>query len=224
MKYRENDLFDTAEKRQTIAERIMQYGVKGLCDCEPIEELIRPYISSKINMTSLVKTIADAMNSNLLLTLEDLTAIKGVSEEIATGLLIALELGRRKGEKRKKSISSPSDIYEQVKHFADEESETFVVMALNGAYEIIYTKSVSRGLINRTIVHPREVFSDAIKERAVAIALIHNHPSGNVEPSADDKNVTKRLQAAGELIGIKILDHLIISEEGYFSFMEHGLM
>ena len=97
-------------------------------------------------------------------------------------------------------------------------------MLLNGAHEVISTFVATIGLLNRTIVHPREVFSDAISRRAAAIAIAHNHPSGNIEPSDDDKDVTSRIVKAGEILGIKVLDHLVFTDEQYFSFLEHGLM
>ena len=218
------DLFGTLNEKQTIAERIMQYGIKGLGDRELIEGLISPYISKKVDSRKLSDTILEAMDKNSAPSLNELRAIHGVSEELASGILIALELGRRKGEKRKRAITCPSDIYSEIRHFADDEQEHLIVMALNGAHEIIFTKRVSTGLVNRTIVHPREIFADAIKERASAIVIAHNHPSSHLEPSDDDKDVTKRVQRAGEILGIRLLDHLIISGEGFYSFLEHGIL
>ena len=224
MNYGQLDLFGTADEKQTIAERIMQYGIKGLGDRELIEGLISPYLSVRMDSRKLADTILTAMDKNTTLSLEELKAIHGVSEELASGILIALELGRRKGEKRKRAITCPSDIYSEIRHFADDEQEHLIVMALNGAHEVIFTKRVSTGLVNRTIVHPREVFADAIRERATAIVIAHNHPSGHLEPSEDDKDVTKRIQRSGEILGIRILDHLIISNQAYYSFLEHGLI
>ena len=224
MNYGQLDLFGVIEEKKTIAERIMQYGIRGLGDKELIEALISPYISARIDSRKLADTILEAMDKNSSPSLDELRAIHGVSTELASGILIALELGRRKGEKRKKTITCPADIYSEIRHYTDDEQEHLIVMALNGAHEIIFTKRVSTGLVNRTIVHPRETFADALKERASAIAIAHNHPSGNLEPSDDDKDVTIRIRKAGELLGIRLLDHLIISDDGYFSFLEHGLL
>ena len=224
MNYGQLDLFGAIGEKQTIAERIMQYGIKGLGDRELIEALISPYISARIDSRKLADTILEAMDRNSSPSLDKLRAIHGVSTELASGILIALELGRRKGEKRKKTINCPADIYSETRHYTDDEQEHLIVMALNGAHEIIFTKRVSTGLVNRTIVHPRETFADALKERASAIVIAHNHPSGNLEPSDDDKDVTIRIRKAGEILGIRLLDHLIISDDGYFSFLEHGLM
>ena len=224
MNYGQLDLFGVIEEKKTIAERIMQYGIRGLGDKELIEALISPYISARIDSRKLADTILEAMDKNSSPSLDELRAIHGVSTELASGILIALELGRRKGEKRKKTITCPADIYSEIRHYTDDEQEHLIVMALNGAHEIIFTKRVSTGLVNRTIVHPRETFADALKERASAIVIAHNHPSGNLEPSNDDKDVTIRIRKAGELLGIGLLDHLIISDDGYFSFLEHGLL
>ena len=224
MNYGQLDLFGAIDEKQTIAERIMQYGIKGLGDRELIEGIISPYISKKVDSRKLADTILEAMDRNSTPSLDELKAIRGISEELASGILIALELGRRKGEKRKKAITCPADIYSEIRHYTDDEQEHLIVMALNGAHEIIFTKRVSTGLVNRTIVHPRETFADALKERASAIVIAHNHPSGNLEPSDDDKDVTIRIQKAGEILGIRLLDHLIISDDEYFSFLEHGLM
>lgn len=218
------DLFGTAYEKQTIAEKITQYGVKGLRDRELIEGLISPYLSARTDSMKLADTILKAMDGNTTPTIAELKTIHGVSEKLANGILIALELGRRKGEKKKKKITCPSDIYTEIRHYADDKQEHVIVIALNGAHEVIFTKRVSTGLVDRTIIHPRETFADAIKERAAAIVIAHNHPSGYLTPSDDDKNVTKRLQKAGEILGITILDHIIISEEAYYSFSEHGLM
>ena len=224
MNYGQLDLFGAVNEKQTIAEKIMQYGIKGLGDRELIEGLISPYIAKKVDSRKLADTILEAMDRNSSPSIEELKAIHGVSEELASGILIALELGRRKGAKKKRAITCPADIYSEIRHYADDEQEHFIVMALNGAHEITFIKRVSTGLVNRTIVHPRETFADALKERASAIVIAHNHPSGTLSPSEDDKDVTIRLVKAGELLGIKVIDHLIVTQDGYFSFLEHGLM
>lgn len=100
--------------------------------------------------------------------------------------------------------------------------EHFVVITVNGAHQIIKSHVITMGLVNRTIVHPREVFYPAVKDKAVAIIIGHNHPSGRTEPSMEDVEVTKRIKDAGEIMGIKLLDHIIVSKTGYYSFLENG--
>lgn len=224
MNYGQLDLFEGFETHRTIAEKIAQYGIKGLNNTELVSELIRPYISSKCDIAKMTTTLLEAMNSNNVPTLASLTSIKGVSDELASGILIALELGRRKGDKTRRQILTPEDIYKETYHFANEEQEHFIVMALNGAGEIIYTNVVTIGLVNRTLAHPREVFAEALKERAIAIVLVHNHPSGSLEPSTEDIKLTESMVKSGRILGIKVLDHLVISKDGFYSFAENDLI
>lgn len=135
-----------------------------------------------------------------------------------------IEFGKRLNQRRGRTITCPDDIFREVMHFANNEQEMLIVVALNGAHEVLSTFVASVGLVNKTIVHPREVFSPAIQKRATAIAIAHNHPSGSIEPSNDDKVVTQRLNEAGEILGIKLLDHIVFSYNGYYSFLEHGLL
>lgn len=127
-------------------------------------------------------------------------------------------------EKYNVQISYPTDLLPCLKRYRDLEKEHFIVATLNGAHSVISVKLITIGILNRTLIHPREVFREAIKDNAASIILVHNHPSGNVEPSEEDKNVTQRLTDAGDIIGIKVLDHLIISTKNYYSFAESNQM
>lgn len=104
------------------------------------------------------------------------------------------------------------------------QTEGFYTITLNGNHEIIHVRTVVRGLVNRTLVHPREVFRQAIGDNAVAIIVAHNHPSGSVDPSEEDNVVTKRLVDAGAVVGIPVLDHVVVSRKGYYSYLEHDLI
>ena len=120
-------------------------------------------------------------------------------------------------------LSSPSDVVPYLRRYKKLQQETFIVITLNGAHEVITIRMISVGTLDRTLVHPREVFCDAITDRAAAIIVAHNHPSGNVEPSAEDRELTTRLKAAGNLLGIPVLDHIIITNGNqYCSFLEIG--
>jgi DNA repair protein RadC len=121
-------------------------------------------------------------------------------------------------------ISCPSDIFKVLKRYATARTERFVVLTLDGAHQVIRANLVSVGLVNRTVVHPREVFYPAIIQNACAIVVAHNHPSGRLDPSPEDREITSRLREASEILGISLIDHLILSKEGYFSFLEHGLL
>jgi len=119
-------------------------------------------------------------------------------------------------------ISNPADAYKTLTRYHRKRKEHFLVLTLDGNHNVIRVIIVSIGIANRTLVHPREVFIPAIKDNSCAIILAHNHPSGNIEPSLEDKEITTRLCKAGEILGISVLDHMIITKNGYYSFLEEG--
>ena len=119
-------------------------------------------------------------------------------------------------------ITHPSDVYQHLMRYTKERQEHMLVITLNGAHMVMKIHVVSIGIMNRALVHPREVFYPAIKDNAAAIVLAHNHPSGNLQPSQEDKSITDRIGQAGKLLGIPMLDHLIISPGGYYSALESG--
>lgn len=126
-------------------------------------------------------------------------------------------------------ITRPNDalepILKELEKIKFQDVECFVCITLNGCHKIIGTYIISKGLVNRTLVHPREVFRPAISDNATAVIIAHNHPSGNLEPSLQDMEATKSMKQAGDIIGIKVLDHLIVSPsvKGYFSFLENDI-
>jgi DNA repair protein RadC len=109
-----------------------------------------------------------------------------------------------------------------IRHYADRKQERFLSVSLNGAHEVINVRVVTVGLVNRTIVHPREVFADPLSDRCSAICVCHNHPSGNLEPSIEDDDVTTSLETAAAILGIRFLDHLIFSETAFFSYKKEN--
>lgn len=124
-----------------------------------------------------------------------------------------------------KRLSSPSDVVPLLRRYKNLQQEAFIVITLNGAHEVISIRMVSVGTLDRTIVHPREVFCDTITDRAAAVIVAHNHPSGNTDPSHEDRELTRRLKDAGSLLGIPVLDHIIIAKgSSYYSFLETGTL
>jgi DNA repair protein RadC len=121
-------------------------------------------------------------------------------------------------------IRNPDDMHNLLKRYARAKKEQFIVVTLNGNHEPLSIRLVTTGLINRTLIHPREVFYPAVQDLAPAVILCHNHPSDNLEPSNQDKDITKILIATGVIIGIRVLDHLIIGKSGYYSFRENGCL
>lgn len=120
-------------------------------------------------------------------------------------------------------FTAPKQIFEMFRDLNNETKEHFVTLHLNGKNQIICKDTVSIGSLNQSIVHPREVFKTALLSNAAAMVLIHNHPSGDPNPSSEDRNITSRLKEAGDLLGIRVMDHIIIGDD-YYSFVEAGLM
>ena len=124
----------------------------------------------------------------------------------------------------KAKITSAERVYTHLSEYQNLEREHFVVVTLDGASRVIETRVISIGTLNQSLVHPREVFRPAILDNAAGIIVAHNHPSGQVEPSIEDRKVTKRLKEVGKLVGIELLDHVILTDNGYYSFSEEDLV
>lgn len=154
--------------------------------------------------------------------LDLLCKVDGVGMAKASLVVAALEFARRRIRPHDIKISMPPDVYPLIRHMADRQQEHFLCVSLNGANEVISIRTVSMGLVNRALVHPREVFADPITDRAASVIVAHNHPSGNLEPSEDDLAITRQLAEAGKTLGIKLLDHLIFNTVSYYSLLEKG--
>jgi DNA repair protein RadC len=155
---------------------------------------------------------------------DELQKIEGVGPVKAGILTAALEFARRRIRPEGVKITYPTDVLPLLSHMNDRKQEHFVCISLSGANEVIASRIVSVGLVNRTQVHPREVFADPITDRASAIIVAHNHPAGSLVPSKDDIAVTMQLKEAGKTLGISLLDHIIFNHKGYYSFLEHKVL
>jgi len=205
-------------------EKIMRLGASALRD----EELVAAIIGkgTKGNDVFSIATEIVTLLRTEIPTFRELTMIRGVGEGKAAILLASFELARRFGKNEEISqlcITSPEDVLKlhEIASLRHGRQEHFFVITLNGAHEVIHSHLISKGTINQSLVHPREVFSEAIAERAAAIICVHNHPSGNLTPSREDEEITKRLEEAGTLLGIPLLDHIIISKNGFTSLYSH---
>jgi DNA repair protein RadC len=156
--------------------------------------------------------------------LAELQRLEGVGPAKATLIAAALEFARRRIRPEGIKIKTPVDVLPLVRHYADRKQEHFLCISLNGAHEVITTRVVSVGLVDKTPVHPREVFADPITDRASAVILAHNHPSGDLNPSREDLLLTRQLKEAGETLGIPVLDHIIFSQKGHYSFLENNCL
>lgn len=189
---------------------ILRTGYKGKSVLEVAKGILKKYRGEKLASLSF----------------EELRKIKGVGLSRAASLIAAFELSKRifnKGEQALPKIEKPEDVIAQVTYLRDKKKEYFVALYLNARNQLIHKETVSIGNLNASLVHPREVFQPAITFSAASIILVHNHPSGDCQPSEDDLELTKKLIQAGEIIGIEILDHLVLSREIFLSFKEAKL-
>ena len=154
----------------------------------------------------------------------DLQAVRGIGAAKALSVAAALELGRRRNCFRGVRITSPAEIVPFVKQYALKPAEHFITATINGARELLEIRVISVGTVNRALVHPREVFAEAVAEHAAGIICCHNHPCGPCLPSDADRESTRTLQKAAYILGMTFLDHIIITKEDYFSFLEHQLL
>ena len=210
-------------KEQRPRERLIRSGPESLSDQDLLSIILVSGVKGK-NVTLLARELLLKLDKEKHIPpVSDLCRLTGMGESKACTVAAMLEFGRRKwaGGQR---IRNPTDIFRLIRHHADRRQERFLCLSLNGAHEVLAVRIVTIGLVNRTIIHPREVFADPIIDRASAIAVAHNHPSGNLQPSGEDNEITRRLKAAGDILGINFLDHLIFSETFYFSFRQEGLI
>ncbi|VUT28157.1 MAG: hypothetical protein SYNGOMJ08_00719 [Candidatus Syntrophoarchaeum sp. GoM_oil] len=205
-------------------EKLIRRGASSLSDLELLAVLIGKGFLGK-DVLEVASEVEARFKDNLdKIGFEELVEIDGIGETKACQILASFELARRYLGKKKIKITFPSDVLPFVRDIMDKKQEHFVCITLNGANEVIGTRVVTVGLLNTNQVHPREIFSDAIVDRAASIILVHNHPSGNTEPGKEDLAITERLIEAGEILGIKIHDHIIVSKNGYTSMKEMGLI
>ena len=152
----------------------------------------------------------------------DLTEIHGMGEAKSYQLLAAFEIARRFAKGDTVKITGAQDVVPLLQDIAGKQQEHFVCISLNGANEVIEKRIVTVGLLDRSQVHPREVFADVIQDRAAAVIFAHNHPSGDLRPSENDLLIHSQLTEAAKILGLRVLDHVIVSKKGYYSFQESG--
>ena len=209
-----------SERRKDLRprEKLQARGAAALSDYELLMAIIGSG-SAHADVTKIardVRKILSEKGSNL--TYEDLLKIKGLGAAKATQLMASFELWRRQFEVSERPIiDSAEKAVELLGDIRSKKQEYFVCLTLDGANRLIAKRVISIGTLTASLVHPREVFAEAITDRAASIIVAHNHPSGNLEPSIADKEVTERLRQAGEILGIEVLDHLILGEGGFAS-------
>jgi DNA repair protein RadC len=210
-------------------ERLLEAGPSALSDGELLGLLLGIGSREKTAMELAGEVISEAGGLHGLydVSVHELMRVNGIGEAKACIILAAVELGRRIGQVRNPGrpvISSPADVERLLRgRIANLDRENFVVVLLNTKNEVIETSTVSVGTLGASLVHPREVFKPAVRASAASVILAHNHPSGKVEPSREDREITRRLGEAAGILGIEVLDHVIVGD-GYFSMKEHGML
>jgi len=204
-------------------EKLISKGAKALKDYELVAILLGSGIKGKdvIKLSKeIVKLLQDDFSS---LNLDKLLCIHGLGSAKASQIISAIELSKRYLIKQNKKITSASDVYNELKDYQDKQQEYFLTIYLDGANHICETRVITIGTLNRSLVHPREVFAPAIESRCASIIVAHNHPSGICEPSDEDLQITNRLKDSGKLLGIEVLDHVILSKNGFLSMRDEGI-
>jgi DNA repair protein RadC len=203
-------------------EKLLSKGAEALSDVE----LLAVVLGSGTRGTGVLElaaTLLSAFDGHLDgVDPLSLQAVSGVGRAKACCLVAAMELARRHGRKGRPAIRTAVDVLPYLEPVRREKQEHFVCLALNGAGEVLASRVVTVGLLDTNQVHPREVFADPIADRAASVIVAHNHPSGTLDASAEDLALTKRLVQAGRLLGIPVLDHLIVTTEGYLSLKTEG--
>jgi DNA repair protein RadC len=205
-------------------EKLAKKGPQSLSDLELMAILIGRGVEGHDVMTVADQVLKTIDSNGGTPDYTALQKIAGMGPAKATLIAAALEFARRRIKPEGFKISFPADVLPLIQHYADRKQEHFLCISLNGSNEVIAVRVISVGLVNRTQVHPREVFAEAISDRASAIIIAHNHPSGTVEPGQEDMEITQQLKAAGEILGIKLLDHIIFNRIAYYSFLEKNTM
>lgn len=211
-------------KQDRPREKLAKKGAEALKNEELLAVLLGTGIKGK-DVRTLSKEIVRLLDKDFnQTTLETLCRIHGMGIAKASQILAAIELSKRYLIRANKRITTAQEVYNELYTFCNKKQEHFLSITLDGASHIINTRTVFIGTTNKSMIHPREIFSDAITDRASSMIIAHNHPSGDLTPSQSDIQVTKRLQDVAKLVGIELIDHVIISKEGFYSFLDEGLL
>ena len=205
-------------------EKLREKGASALTD----EELVAAILgmgTARVDVRTISKQVAGLLRKHReSLTLDHLLEVPGMSLAKASQILSAFELARRHLLKETVKITAPQDVLPLLADIRKKQQEYFICISLNGANEVIEKRVVTIGLLDKAPVHPREVFADVIADRAASVIFAHNHPSGDEQPSESDRRIHDQLTQAGNILGLRILDHVIVTRKSYFSFQEADLI
>jgi DNA repair protein RadC len=205
-------------------EKLQRKGTPALSDFELLEVLIGSGVGGT-DVGTIARRVQKLMQKGAAgLNYESLTAIKGVSIATAGKILAALELAKRHLVRDIEPLRTQQDILARLSDIRTKQQEYFICLSLDGGQRLIAQRTITIGTLDTVLAHPREVFADAIADRAASVIVAHNHPSGEVAPSAKDISLTQQLAAAGQLLGITLRDHIIVTKTEHFSYRQHHLL
>ncbi len=217
-------------KPERPRERLKNFGPEALSAQELLALVIGRGIPKKSVMNIAQELLSEfgSVKAISQATIEELSKIKGIGLAKAAQIKACFELGKRQDlepELKDFNIKDPQSVVKAIRaSIKDKAKEHFKLILLNPRNKIIGISTISIGTLNTSLAHPREIFKEAIIHNAMSVVLAHNHPSGDPEPSEDDLTITKRLTEAGKILGIEVIDHIIITKIGFFSFKEKGLL
>lgn len=205
-------------------EKLQEKGAAALTDEELVAAILGMGTAGR-DVRAIARQVAALIRERQKnLSLADLLDVPGMGLAKSAQILSAFELARRHLLQDTVKISRAQDVLPIVSDLIEKRQEHFVCISLNGANEVIAKRIVTVGLLNMSPVHPREVFADVIVDRAAAVIFVHNHPSGDLQPSDADLRMHEQLTQAANILGLRILDHIIISRRGHLSFQEAGII
>ncbi|MDY6011921.1 RadC family protein [Clostridium sp.] len=218
-------------KNERPKEKLLKYGAESLSNPELLAIVLRTGTRGEnvLNLSQRIITELNGLNGILNASMKEMTKIRGIKETKASQILAIAELFRRfntyKSYSEFKRINSPKDVANMLYgEMGTINQEILKLIILNTKNEVVKIKDVFKGSLNSSLVHPREIFSEAINNSAASIIICHNHPSGDPTPSSEDIKVTTRINQSGDIIGIKLIDHIIIGRNNYVSLKEKGIL
>jgi DNA repair protein RadC len=205
-------------------EKLIRKGAAALSDFELLEVIIGQG-NAGTDVSSLARQVQKQIRKGVTtLNYESLTTIKGISTATAGKLLAALELTKRQLIRDAEPLLTLPDLLARLDDIRRRQQEYLLCLSLDGGQRLIAQRTITVGILDTVVAHPREVFADAITDRAASIVIAHNHPSGSELPSQQDITLTQQLAAAGQLLGISLRDHIIVTRGAYYSFRQHHLL
>lgn len=205
-------------------EKLLRKGVPALSDFELLEVMVGSG-TAQADVSQIARQLLKAFRRGTdTLSVESLTSLRGVSTAQASKILAGLELARRHLVRDVQPLRTQQEVVARLDDIRSRQQEYFVAMSLDGGQRLIAQRTITIGTLDTVLAHPREVFSDPIVDRAASIIVAHNHPSGEAKPSTKDTVLTQQLAAAGQLLGIPLRDHLIVTRTDVYSFRQHHLL